>query len=103
YAVPVVGLAVLAVILLAYFGEVRLPLPGGLLAVLVGVALSAATGRLSVDAQAWRDGAAQVGLHLPGLQIGALWNGREQLLPGLGVTVPMGLFNVLGSLQNLES
>ena len=103
YAVPVVGLAVLAVILLAYFGEVRLPLPGGLLAVLVGVVLAAATGRLTVDPAAWRAGVAQVGLHLPGLQLGALWSGREQLLPWLGVTVPMGLFNVLGSLQNLES
>ena len=103
YAVPVVGLAVLAVILVAYFGEVRLPLPGGVLAVLVGVALAWATGRLSIDAASWRQGVAQVGLHLPSLQLGPLWAGRDQLLPWLGVTLPMGLFNVLGSLQNLES
>ena len=103
YAVPVVGLAVLAVILLAYFGSVKLPLPGGLLAVLVGVALAWATGLLQVDAATWQMNAGQVGLRLPSLQIGALWAGREQLLPWLGVTIPMGLFNVLGSLQNIES
>ena len=103
YAVPVVGLAVLAVILLAYFGSVKLPLPGGLLAVLVGVVLAWATGLLHVDAATWQANASQVGLRLPTLQIGALWAGREQLLPWLGVTIPMGLFNVLGSLQNLES
>jgi len=103
YAEPVVGLAVLAVILVAYFGDVKLPLPGGLLAVIVGVGLAWATGLLQVDAPTWRVNAAQVGLHLPLPQLGALWAGRAELLPWLGVTIPMGLFNVLGSLQNLES
>ncbi|MFN9693874.1 MAG: NCS2 family permease [Synechococcaceae cyanobacterium] len=103
YAVPIVGLAVLAVILLAYFGQARLPLPGGVLAVLVGITLAAATGLLRLDAASWQANLAQVGLHLPLPRLGALWQGRGELLPWLGVTVPMGLFNLLGSLQNLES
>jgi AGZA family xanthine/uracil permease-like MFS transporter len=103
YAAPLVGMAVLAVILVAYFGQVRLPLPGGLLALLVGVALAWATGLLQVDGASWQNNAAQVGLHWPGAQLGGLWAGRDQLLPWLGVTIPMGLFNVLGSLQNIES
>ncbi len=103
YAVPVVGLAVLAVILLAYFGQARLPLPGGVLAVLVGIVLAAATGLLRLDGPTWQANVAQVGLHLPVPRLGALWEGRDDLLPWLGVTVPMGLFNLLGSLQNLES
>ncbi|MFM7394466.1 MAG: NCS2 family permease [Cyanobium sp.] len=103
YTHPVVGLAVLAVILVAYYGRVRLPLPGGLLAVLVGIALAWSTGLIRVDAASWQANAAQVGLHVPRLQLEALWAGRGQLLPWLGVTVPMGLFNLLGSLQNLES
>jgi AGZA family xanthine/uracil permease-like MFS transporter len=103
YAVPVVGLAVLAVILLTYFGDLHLPLPGGLLAVLLGIALAWATGLLRVDPTSWQGAVAQVGWHLPSLQIGELWAGRSQLMPWLGVTIPMGLFNVLGSLQNLES
>jgi AGZA family xanthine/uracil permease-like MFS transporter len=103
YAVPVVGLAVLAVILVAYFGEVRLPLPGGLLAVLVGVVLAWSNGLVRIDPVQWSVGMAQLGLHVPQLQLAALWQGRDQLLPWLGVIVPMGLFNVLGSLQNIES
>ena len=103
YAVPVVGLAVLAVVLLAYFGRVRLPLPGGLLAVLVGIVLAGATGLIQIDAASWATNARPVGLHLPWLRLGDLWAGRQQLLPWIGVTIPMGLFTVLGSLQNLES
>ncbi len=103
YAVPVVGLAVLAVVLLAYFGRVRLPLPGGLLAVLVGMVLAGATGLIQIDAASWATNARPVGLHLPWPRLGDLWAGRQQLLPWIGVTVPMGLFTVLGSLQNLES
>jgi AGZA family xanthine/uracil permease-like MFS transporter len=103
YAQPVVGLAVLAVILVAYYGKIRLPIPGGLLAVIVGTLLAWSTGVLQVDAATWQSNLASVGFHLPVPQIGALWEARSQLLPWLGITIPMGLFNVLGSLQNLES
>ena len=103
YARPVVGLPVLAVILLVYFARLRTPVPGGLLAVLLGIALAAASGLIQLQPSAWQASLAQVGLHPPSLQLNALWQGREQLLPWLGVTVPMGLFNLLGSLQNLES
>ncbi|MFM1812305.1 MAG: hypothetical protein RLZZ336_1243, partial [Cyanobacteriota bacterium] len=48
YAHPVVGLAVLAVILVGYFGPVRWPLPAGLVAVLLGIALARATGLLDL-------------------------------------------------------
>ena len=103
YAQPVVGLSVLAVILVTYYGGVRLPLPGGLVAVLLGVALAWATGLIPSDAASWRASVQQIGWHLPQLELAALWHGRSQLLPWLGVIVPMGLFNILGSLQNLES
>ncbi|MFY8148312.1 MAG: NCS2 family permease [Prochlorococcaceae cyanobacterium] len=103
YAHPVVGLPVLAVILLTYYGPVYLPLPGGLLAVLLGTVLALATGLVPLEASLWQDNLKEVGLHLPRLQLTALWAGRDQLIPWLGVIVPMGLFNLLGSLQNLES
>jgi AGZA family xanthine/uracil permease-like MFS transporter len=103
YAQPVVGLAVLAVILVTYYGRIRLPLPGGLLAVLVGLPLAWASGLIDLDAASWTANAAQVGLRLPQLELSSLWQARGQLVPWLGVIVPMGLFNVLGSLQNIES
>lgn len=103
YARPLVGLAVLTVILVGYFSPVRWPLPAGLLAVLLGVALAWGSGQMAIDPVRWQAGVAQIGLHVPRLQLEALWQGRDQLLPWLGVTVPMGLFNVVGTLQNLES
>ncbi|EDY37842.1 permease [Cyanobium sp. PCC 7001] len=103
YAQPLVGLAVLAVILVVYFGRLRLPLPGGLVAVLLGMALAWSSGLLRIEPAAWSLATAQLGLHLPVLQLQALWEARGELLPWLGVIVPMGLFNVIGSLQNLES
>ncbi|MFZ9566845.1 MAG: NCS2 family permease [Vulcanococcus sp.] len=103
YAQPVVGLAVLAVILVTYYGKARLPIPGGLLAVIVGTALAWGTGLIQSNAELWARESAQIGLRLPQLQLQALWDARNQLMPWLGVIVPMGLFNVLGSLQNIES
>jgi len=103
YVYPVVGLAVLGVILITYYGKVRLPLPGGLVAVLVGIPLAWASGLISIDAASWSSNAQQVGLRIPHLELASLWQARGQLLPWLGVIMPMGLFNVLGSLQNIES
>ncbi|MEY4296844.1 MAG: hypothetical protein RLZZ423_23 [Cyanobacteriota bacterium] len=103
YAQPVVGLAVLAVILVTYYGQLQLPVPGGLLAVLVGIALAWGTGLIQNNPALWAREAAQVGWRWPHLELLNLWQARGQLLPWLGVVVPMGLFNVLGSLQNIES
>src|SRR5205085_11458371 len=74
--------------------------PGGILAVAVGTARSWATGIAPVGARP--EGAA---LHLPipvfGDLLAALTGGH--LWPYLSVIIAMGLFNVLGSLQNIES
>ena len=103
YEKPVLGLAVLAVLMVTYFGRVRLPLPGGLLAVLLGLALAWSTGLVDTDPQQWRQAWDSVGLQLPHLQLGALWQARAELLRWIGVILPMGLFNVLGAMQNIES
>lgn len=103
YAHPVVGLVTLAVIVLVYFGRLRFRgnLPGGLVAVVLGALLS------------WMTGIAPVG-PLPDNSIGLYWPvpvvgdllqvlfSRESL-SYLSVIIPMGLFNVIGSLQNIES
>ncbi|MCG6868715.1 MAG: NCS2 family permease [Gammaproteobacteria bacterium] len=102
YAHPVVGLSTLAVILLTYFGRVhfRGGLPGGLVAVALGTALS------------WILGIAPTGAQPPGPSLAlplpvasdllqALRS--PQVLTYLSVIIPMGLFNVIGSLQNIES
>jgi adenine/guanine/hypoxanthine permease len=102
YTRPLIGLGTLAIILLVYFGRVRFRggLPGGFVAVALGVMF------------AWMTGLAPVGglpsspaIHLPipvlpellGALRGDYW------LTYFSVILPMGLFATIGSLQNIES
>jgi AGZA family xanthine/uracil permease-like MFS transporter len=102
FAHPIVGITTFGIVMLTYFGRVRFKghIPGGLVAILVGTALS------------WANGLAPVGmtpapaaLHLPT----AAWTDLlaamhgTYVLPYLSVILAMGLFNVLGSMQNIES
>ncbi len=102
FARPVVGLATLGVVLLTYFGRVRFRgrLPGGLVAVALGTLLAWATGLAPEGPRpAW------AGLAWPHPALGPLLASlRPELVASyLSVILPMGLFNVVGSLQNVES
>ena len=81
------GYGVLALILATYYGRLKLPIPGGLLAVLVGMALAWGSGLIHLDAAAWASQSSQVGLRWPHLELAALWEARGQLLPWLGVVL----------------
>lgn len=102
YAHPVVGLTTLAIILLTYFGRVRFKggLPGGLVAVILGTMLAWLTGVAPVGANP-----SGTGWHWPVPVLGDLLESMrpDLLLAYLSVIIPMGLFNLLGSLQNIES
>jgi AGZA family xanthine/uracil permease-like MFS transporter len=102
YARPVIGLGTLAIILMVYFGRVRFRggIPGGLVAVALGIAFAWATG-IAPGASA-PTGAT---LHLPVPVVGELWTALHGNygLTYFSVILPMGLFNVIGSLQNIES
>jgi len=113
FAAPLVAMLPLGVILTTYFAGVRFPLriPGGAWAVALGTAaawLLAAAGDPAAPVAAARvpEAFTTVGLYLPAPVLGDLWTGlthpwmRDYLVP---VMLPMGLFNVLGSLQNIES
>ncbi len=104
FADPLIGFAPLALIFMQYIGKIRLPagIPAGLAAVLVGTALAWMLGRMDGAALA---AAAHMQLHLP---TSALFNlasalMSRELLGFMAVIIPMGLFNLMGSLQNLES
>jgi AGZA family xanthine/uracil permease-like MFS transporter len=102
FARPVVGFATLAVVLLTYFGGVRFRggLPGGLVAVLLGTALAWITG-----VAPGADPPRAASLLLPAFTVGDLVAGfgAGHLLAYASVIVPMSLFNLIGSLQNIES
>lgn len=103
YAHPLVGLTTFAVILLVYFGRLRFRgnLPGGLVAVVLGVLLSWLTGLAPVGAMPDNE----LNLYWPVPVLGDLIDvmTSQQSLSYLSVIIPMGLFNVIGSLQNIES
>lgn len=102
YAHPVVGLTTLGIVLLAYFGRVRFKggLPSGLIAVALGAILSWVTGIAPVGV---RPGG--ISFHPPVPVVAdfiASFHGKYWL-QYVSVIIPMGLFNLIGSLQNIES
>lgn len=101
FAHPLVGIVPLVVVFAAYFGRVRFRggLPGGLMAVGLGTGLAWLTG---VAPSATDVG---VGFFAPVPVVGDLLTAfSDTRTPAfLSVVVAMGLFNVLGSLQNVES
>ena len=102
FARPVVGLLTLGIVMLTYFGRVRFKgrVPGGLVAVGLGTLLAWAIGIAPVG-----PAPSGAGLAPPVPVPGALWSAfaAGHFLTYLSVIIPMGLFNVVGSLQNIES
>ena len=104
---PALGLVPMAVILIAYASRVRLPfgLPGGLVAIGVGTAIAWGLRAANLLPAAVAVAATPIGFHPPAPTI----TDTLALLTGpdgwrfFAVILPMGLFNVIGSLQNLES
>ena len=124
YTRPLVGILPLAFLLLAYFARYRFPskLPGGFLAVLFGTliawGLTLAGTRFNFDAGAavvggvsmsWDQLRASVdkfGWITPvfcGPEVLAALKQSGLLVNFLTISIPMGVINVIGSLQNIES
>jgi adenine/guanine/hypoxanthine permease len=102
FAHPLVGIVTLGIILLTYFGRVKFlfGLPGGLVAISVGIILSWATG---IAPQ--QEFSSSIGLYLPLPAVKAIaeaFSGNF-LVTYISIIIPMGLFNLIGSLQNIES
>ena len=104
FAHPLVGLVTLGLVLLFYFGRVKpkFGLHAALVVLAVGTALSWLTG-LAPQGALPPDGT--FGWHPPLPVFGALWQALSggHVLPYLSVIIPMGLLNLLASLQCIES
>lgn len=123
---PLLALVPLGIILIQYFSGVRLPLgiPAGMLALVVGAATAWGIkyGLVLADKYeialhpALRQGLAfevahidpkaisfQPHVYFPILALTDLVQGFNQLGPYIAIIIPMGLFNLIGSLQNIES
>ncbi len=113
FEMPLVALLPLVVILTTYFGRTKLPgrIPGGAWALGLGTiaawVLTRVPGETTpVSASALAQATKTVGFYPPLPVLGDLMAGladpltHDFLVP---VILPMGLFNILGSLQNIES
>ncbi|WP_206028555.1 NCS2 family permease [Thalassoroseus pseudoceratinae] len=113
---PLVSMLALAVVLLTYFSRVGFPLslPGGFVAVLLGAGVGwfapfVLPESLTGPAMSWSGftkSTETAGFYLPQFAGDAIWevlSDSEVWLGYLSVIVPMGLFNLVGSLQNIES
>lgn len=107
FAKPAIGLLPMLLIVCFYAAKIKLPLglPGGFAAVLLGTALAWLLHALGMPKPVADLPSPEIRLHLP------VWSGGEvfSLLGSslgwqfLSVILPMGLFNIIGSLQCLES
>ena len=106
FAAPVVGLVMLVLVFVVFFGRVKFRggLPATLVLLAVGTALAWVTGLAPVggpDAQPL----AHFHFYLPMPVLGELWAALHggHIVAYLSVVIPIGLLGVLASLQNIES
>ncbi|WP_034511223.1 hypothetical protein [Blastococcus sp. URHD0036] len=98
-----IGLPVLAIILIGFFTDVRLPgnIPVGLAALLVGTAIGWIGGAMSVpDVTA---AAKDIAFALPDMRIDMLLDGLSDLAPLLATAIPLGVYNFTEAMSNVES
>lgn len=104
FADPLVSFVPLAFILTRYIGHMALPknIPAGLVAVIFGTLLAWALGRMD---STLLFNSLHIKMHSPQLFIIEMMDATlsTYLINYLPIIIPMGLFNLLGSLQNLES
>ena len=120
---PLLGMLPLAIVLITYFSQAPFPfhLPGGFVAVLLGTATAWSITLLThywPEAPSWianskmnpaavTEAMAQRGWYLPQFAGDTIWrvlsDPKLEWLAHLSVIIPMGLFNLIGSLQNIES
>ncbi len=110
FNLPLIALLPLGILLLQYLTGLRFPfgIPGGLLAVIVGTLIAwvgVPFGYGPMDPAGIGPAIGELQLRTPDLSIGSLLQAlsSEEALAFFSIILPMGLFNVVGSLQNIES
>jgi len=107
FASPAIALVPMMIILIAYAGKRRLPggIPGGFVAVLAGTAIAWILKSIGWDFFTQMHQPYIFGLHPPQPVPLEFWSfmTSPRGWSYMAVIFPMGLFNLIGSLQNLES
>ena len=106
FATPIIAILPMMIILLSYAGHVKFGLvPGGLLAVLVGTLIALGLNIMGYNVFKPPEGSVTISFFPAVPVIGDLTQIFTSKIGWqyISVIFPMGLFNVIGSLQNLES
>lgn len=108
FASPMIAIIPMFIILVTYAAKIRMPfgLPGGFVAVLVGIALAHILKLLGLPGFEPVTDQYNFGVYLPIPAIPELvesLTGDNMQNFFFSIVLPMGLFNAIGSLQNLES
>lgn len=112
WARPLLSMIPMAIVLVTYFSGVRFPLrlPGGLVAILAGTALGwilpAEYTQTTLSVKGVQAAWEHSGWYLPvwcGDYIWGVLRDPSKWVPFLTLIIPMGIINVIGSLQNIES
>ncbi len=108
WEVPWIAFVSLAIVLISWTANVRLPygLPGGLVAVIVGIVLGWVSYFFGwsdvVKSENVTQSFAQFGLHVP--VFGAeVWRGLVDVAPLLVTAIPLGIYNFTEAMNNVES
>ncbi len=104
---PLIGMSTLAVALVVYYGGHRFKwgIPGGLVVLLMGTLGAWGLHWIGQPspAPAYPLDLSHLGFHLPRPALGAVWDSLPYLLPFFSIILPMGVVNVVGSMQVLAS
>lgn len=107
FATPAIALLPMMLILAAYSGRVKLPggIPGGFAAVILGTGLAWLLRAMGYEFFTPSTTPFELAFHSPQPSVLELWSFLDSpwLWRHLAVIFPMALFNLIGSLQNLES
>ncbi len=100
---PQVGFLPLAIILIGFIARITFPyrIPTGFLAILLGSGLAWAIGFMKPEAVG--EAITQIGFYPPIPVFAAIKEGIKEVAPFLAVVIPMGIYNFLETMQNVES
>jgi AGZA family xanthine/uracil permease-like MFS transporter len=107
FASPVIAVAPMLLIVVAYASGLRMPfgIPAGFAAILLGTAIAWIARWIGIPLFTPSTDPIALGLHLPAPDISGFLDfiGKQNGWQYFSVILPMALFNIIGSLQNLES
>ncbi len=100
---PIISFIPLAFIMIGYFSNARLPfkIPAGVYALALGSIMAWCMGEM--DQAALGSAMGQIAFNTPSTAFSEVFSGIKEILPYLGIAVPMGIMSFFGTLQNIES